>query len=101
MSDPSQGKQHVSIVVCGHVDAGKSTTTGRLIFDLGGINEREMEKLRKEADALGKSSFAFAFYMDTQAEERRRGVTIAVTTKEFFTDTKHYTILDAPGIGSA
>lgn len=97
MSDPSQGKQHVSIVVCGHVDAGKSTTTGRLIFELGGIPEREMEKLRKEADALGKSSFAFAFYMDRQKEERERGVTIQVTTKEFFTDTKHYTILDAPG----
>jgi elongation factor 1-alpha len=97
MSDPSKGKQHVSIVICGHVDAGKSTTTGRLIFDLGGINEREMEKLRKEADALGKSSFAFAFYMDRQKDERERGVTIACTTKEFFTETKHYTIIDAPG----
>ena len=93
----SEGKEHVSIVVCGHVDAGKSTTTGRLIFELGGIPEREMEKLRKEADALGKSSFAFAFYMDRQKEERERGVTIQVTTKEFFTATKHYTILDAPG----
>lgn len=56
-----------------------------------------MEKLRKEADALGKSSFAFAFYMDRQKDERERGVTIAVTTKEFFTETKHYTVLDAPG----
>jgi elongation factor 1-alpha len=97
MSDPSQGKQHVSIVICGHVDAGKSTTTGRLIFELGGINERELEKLKKEADALGKSSFAFAFYMDRQKDERERGVTIACTTKEFFTETKHYTIIDAPG----
>ena len=91
MSDNS-GKEHVSIVICGHVDAGKSTTTGNLIFSLGGINEREMEKLRKEADALGKGSFAFAFYMDRQAEERRRGVTIQATTKEFFTETKHYTV---------
>merc|ERR1712057_24704 len=91
------GKQHVSIVICGHVDAGKSTTTGNLIFSLGGINEREMEKLRKEAEALGKSSFAFAFYMDRQKDERERGVTIACTTKEFFTETKHYTIIDAPG----
>jgi len=97
MSDPSKGKQHVSIVICGHVDAGKSTTTGNLIFSLGGINEREMEKLRKEAEALGKSSFAFAFYMDRQKDERERGVTIACTTKEFFTETKHYTIIDAPG----
>eukprot|EP01083_Nonionella_stella_P181291 648882_1 len=97
MSDPSKGKQHVSIVICGHVDAGKSTTTGNLIFSLGGINEREMEKLRKEAEALGKASFAFAFYMDRQKDERERGVTIACTTKEFFTETKHYTIIDAPG----
>jgi len=93
----AEGKQHVSIVICGHVDAGKSTTTGRLIFDLGGIPEREMQKLRDEADRLGKGSFAFAFYMDRQKEERERGVTIACTTKEFFTTTKHYTVIDAPG----
>jgi len=93
----AEGKDHVSIVICGHVDAGKSTTTGRLIFELGGINERDMVKLRAEADALGKSSFAFAFYMDRQKDERERGVTISCTTKEFFTETKHYTIIDAPG----
>lgn len=74
-----------------------STTTGHLIFELGGIPEREMQKLRDEADRLGKGSFAFAFYMDRQKEERERGVTITVTTKEFFTETKHYTVLDAPG----
>jgi elongation factor 1-alpha len=93
----SEGKQHVSIVICGHVDAGKSTTTGRLIFELGGIPEREMQKLKDEAEKLGKGSFAFAFYMDRQKEERERGVTIACTTKEFFTETKHYTVIDAPG----
>jgi elongation factor 1-alpha len=93
----TEGKQHVSIVICGHVDAGKSTTTGRLIFELGGIPEREMQKLRDEADRLGKGSFAFAFYMDRQKEERERGVTISCTTKEFFTETKHYTVIDAPG----
>lgn len=93
----AEGKQHVSIVICGHVDAGKSTTTGRLIFELGGISEREMQKLKDEAKALGKESFAFAFYMDKSKEERSRGVTIACTTKEFFTDSYHYTIIDAPG----
>uniref|UniRef100_A0A7S0ZEN4 Tr-type G domain-containing protein n=1 Tax=Timspurckia oligopyrenoides TaxID=708627 RepID=A0A7S0ZEN4_9RHOD len=90
-------KTHVSIVICGHVDAGKSTTTGRLIFELGGISDRELEKLKAEADALGKGSFAFAFYMDKSKEERARGVTIACTTKEFYTDRYHYTIIDAPG----
>jgi len=90
-------KQHVSVVVCGHVDAGKSTTTGRLIFELGGIDERAMEKLKAEAKVLGKESFAFAFYMDKSKEERARGVTIACTTKEFYTPSYHYTIVDAPG----
>ncbi|EPZ31248.1 elongation factor alpha-like protein [Rozella allomycis CSF55] len=93
----SQGKPHLSVVICGHVDSGKSTTTGRLLFELGGIPEREMEKLKQEADRLGKSSFAFAFYMDRQKDERERGVTISCTTKEFFTDKWHYTIIDAPG----
>jgi len=90
-------KTHLSIVVCGHVDAGKSTTTGRLIFELGGIDERQMEKLKAEAKILGKESFAFAFYMDKSKEERARGVTIACTTKEFYTPSYHYTIVDAPG----
>jgi len=90
-------KTHVSVVICGHVDSGKSTTTGRLIFDLGGIPEREMEKLKAEAKTLGKDSFAFAFYMDKSKEERARGVTIACTTKEFFTSRYHYTVIDAPG----
>jgi elongation factor 1-alpha len=93
----TDGKPHLSIVICGHVDSGKSTTTGRLLFELGGIPEREMDKLRAEAERLGKQSFAFAFYMDRQKEERERGVTIACTTKEFFTEKWHYTVIDAPG----
>jgi len=93
----SEGKEHMSVVICGHVDSGKSTTTGRLLYELDGIPEREYEKLKAEATALGKGSFAFAFYMDRQKEERERGVTISCTTKEFFTKNWHYTIIDAPG----
>jgi elongation factor 1-alpha len=93
----NDNKPHLSVVICGHVDSGKSTTTGRLLFELGGIPEREMEKLKQEAASLGKSSFAFAFYMDRQKEERARGVTISCTTKEFHTEKWHYTIIDAPG----
>ncbi len=74
-----------------------STTTGHLIFKLGGLGAREMEKLQAEADAQGMSSFAFAYYMDRDKAERERGVTINCTTKEFYTDTYHYTIVDAPG----
>jgi len=92
-----EAKPHVSVVVCGHVDSGKSTTTGRLMFELGGISQREMDKLRAKAQEMGKGSFAFAFFMDNQKEERERGVTIACNTKEFFTPSKRYTIIDAPG----
>jgi len=90
-------KEHLSLVVCGHVDAGKSTTCGHLIFKLGGISEREMSKLQGEAEEKGKSSFGFAYFLDTCKEERERGVTIQCNTKEFFTEKYHYTIVDAPG----
>ena len=90
-------KEHLGIVIVGHVDAGKSTTTGHLLFKLGGMSDRQLDKLRQEASELGKDSFSFAFFMDQQKEERERGVTIACTTKEFFTDKYHYTIIDAPG----
>ena len=93
----AEGKIHLSLVVCGHVDAGKSTTCGHLIFKQGGISEREMAKLQAEADERGKSSFGFAYYLDTCKEERERGVTIQCNTKEFFTEKYHYTIVDAPG----
>ena len=90
-------KEHLSVVFAGHVDSGKSTTVGRLIFELGGLPEREMEKLKAEAERLGKGTFAFAFYLDRQKEERERGVTISCTGKEFFTEKFHYTVIDAPG----
>jgi len=97
LANMADEKQHMSVVICGHVDSGKSTTTGRLLFELGGVPEREMQKLKEEAEKLGKGSFAFAFYMDTQKDERERGVTIKCTTKEFFTERYHYSVIDAPG----
>ena len=60
----ADGKKHVGLVVCGHVDAGKSTTTGRLLFELGVISDLDLAKLKKEALELGKESFMFAFFMD-------------------------------------
>jgi elongation factor 1-alpha len=93
----SKEKKHLGLVIVGHVDAGKSTTTGHLLFELGGLSDRELTKLKAEADAVGKGSFAFAFYMDKSKDERARGVTISCTTKEFFTEKYHYTIIDAPG----
>jgi len=93
----AEGKDHLGIVIVGHVDAGKSTTTGHLLFELGGMSDRDLEKLKKEAEAMGKGSFAFAYFMDKNKDERERGVTIACTTKEFFTNKYHYSIIDAPG----
>lgn len=77
--------------------SGKSTVTGRLLVLLGGVSDRELEKLKAEAAALGKESFIYAFVMDQQKDERARGITIACTSKEFFTPQFHYTIIDAPG----
>lgn len=97
MSENHEGKEHLGLVVVGHVDAGKSTTTGHLLFELGNFKERDLEKLKEEATAIGKGSFAFAFFTDRCKEERARGVTIQCTTKEFFTKTKHFSLIDAPG----
>jgi len=88
-------KEHLSLVVCGHVDAGKSTTCGHLIFKMGGISEREMTKLQATAEEKGKSSFGFAYYLDTCKEERERGVTIQCNTKEF-SPTSTTTLLSTP-----
>lgn len=90
-------KEHINISVVGHVDAGKSTTTGHLLFKLGNVDQRELDKLRKTAEDLGKKTFEFAYVMDTQKDERERGITIKSTAKEFFTSKYHYTIVDCPG----
>lgn len=83
--------------VIGHVDAGKSTLMGRLLFDLKAVDPRVMEKYQKEAEQIGKGSFAFAWVLDQGTEERERGVTIDIATNKFDTEKTSFTILDAPG----
>ena len=90
-------EKYVSIAAVGHVDAGKSTTIGRLLFELDVYNERELEQLKKEAQELGKDSFMFAFYLDRCRDEIERGITIKGTSKDFFTKFYHYNIIDSPG----
>ncbi len=90
-------KPHVNIVFVGHVDHGKSTTVGRLLFDSGNIDEQTMRRLKEQAEQLGKSGFEFAFVMDNLKEERERGVTIDLAHKKFLTNKYEYTIIDAPG----
>lgn len=90
-------KPHINIVFIGHVDHGKSTTVGRLLFDSGTIDEQTMRKLKDKASELGKSGFEFAYVMDNLKEERERGVTIDLAHKKFETDKYYFTIIDAPG----
>ena len=81
----------------GHVDAGKSTLMGRLLYDLKIIPERTLSNYRRDASALGKSSFALAWVMDSTSQERAHGVTMDIATNKFSTATTDFTILDAPG----
>ncbi len=90
-------KEHINLVFIGHVDHGKSTTVGRLLYDSGNIDEQAMRKLKEKAEQLGKKGFEFAFVMDNLKEEQERGVTIDLSHKRFDTDKYYFTIIDAPG----
>jgi elongation factor 1-alpha len=90
-------KTHINIVVIGHVDAGKSTTTGHLIYKCGGIDKRTIEKFEKEAKEMGKSSFKYAWVLDKLKAERERGITIDIALWKFETSKYYFTIIDAPG----
>ena len=81
----------------GHVDAGKSTLMGRLLADLKAVDQRTLDKYRREADKFGKGSFALAWVLDQGTEERARGVTIDIATNKFETEKTAFTIVDAPG----
>ncbi len=93
----AKGKPHMNVVFVGHVDHGKSTTVGRLLFDAGAVDEQTLRKLKDEAERLGKGGFEFAFVMDQLKEERERGVTIDLSHKKFDTPKFSFTIIDAPG----
>ncbi|NIA03850.1 MAG: translation elongation factor EF-1 subunit alpha [Nitrospiraceae bacterium] len=90
-------KPHLNLIFVGHVDHGKSTTVGRLLYDTGNVDEQKMRKLREESEKLGKKGFEFAYVMDQLKEERERGVTIDLAHKKFETDKFYFTIIDAPG----
>jgi len=90
-------KVHINIVVIGHVDSGKSTTTGHLIYKCGGIDKRTIEKFEKEAQEMGKGSFKYAWVLDKLKAERERGITIDIALWKFETPKYYVTIIDAPG----
>lgn len=90
-------KIHINLVVIGHVDAGKSTATGHLIYKCGGIDKRTIEKFEKEAAEMGKASFKYAWVLDKLKAERERGITIDIALWKFESPKCVFTIIDAPG----
>merc|ERR1712227_1192997 len=86
-----------NIVVIGHVDSGKSTSTGHMIYKCGGIDKRTIEKFEKEAQEMGKGSFKYAWVLDKLKAERERGITIDIALWKFETKNFYVTIIDAPG----
>jgi len=90
-------KPHMNLVTIGHVDHGKSTIVGRMLYDTGNIREEDMRKLKELAKELKKETFEFAFVMDKLKEERERGVTIDIMHTRFDTAKYYFTLIDAPG----
>ncbi|MGC8710165.1 MAG: translation elongation factor EF-1 subunit alpha [Candidatus Micrarchaeia archaeon] len=90
-------KPHMNLIFIGHIDHGKSTTVGRLLYETKSISEQDMKKMRDEAAKYNKPTFEFAFVMDQLKEERERGITIDIAHKEFQTPKYYFTIIDAPG----
>lgn len=90
-------KPLLSTIVIGHVDSGKSTTIGRMLYDLGVVDSRTLHKLTKDAELAGKGSFSLAWVMDQTPEERSRGVTVDIVQTQFETDKMRFAIIDSPG----
>jgi len=90
-------KPHLNLAVIGHIDHGKSTTVGRLMFETGAVPPHIIENYRKEAESKGKGSFEFAWVMDNLKEERERGITIDIAHKRFDTPKYYFTVVDCPG----
>jgi elongation factor 1-alpha len=90
-------KPHMNLIFIGHIDHGKSTTVGRLLYETGAISEQDIKKMKEEAAKYNKPTFEFAFVMDQLKEERERGITIDIADKVFHTPKYYFTIIDAPG----
>lgn len=92
-----ESKKPASFVFIGHVDAGKSTICGNLIFSMGMVDQRTIEKFKKEAKDKGRDSWWLAYVMDSSDEEKAKGKTVEIGRAVVDTPTKMYTIFDAPG----
>lgn len=90
-------KEHVNVVFIGHVDAGKSTIGGQLLYLTGMVEKRTLEKYEREAKEKNRESWYLSWALDTNQEERDKGKTVEVGRAYFETENKHFTLLDAPG----
>ncbi|HJJ30097.1 MAG TPA: translation elongation factor EF-1 subunit alpha, partial [Methanocorpusculum sp.] len=90
-------KPHMNLAVIGHIDHGKSTTVGRILFESGAVAQHILDGFKKEADSKGKGTFEFAWVMDSLKEERERGITIDIAHKKFETPKYNFTVVDCPG----
>ncbi len=90
-------KPHMNLAIIGHIDHGKSTLVGRMMFETGAVPAHIIEGYRKEAESKGKATFEFAWVMDNLKEERERGITIDIAHKRFDTPKYYFTVVDCPG----
>ena len=90
-------KPHLNLIFIGHVDAGKSTSVGRLMYETKAISEKDLQKYKEIAKQLNRPTFEFAFVMDSLKEEQERGITIDIAHRDFQTSKYYFTIIDAPG----
>ena len=90
-------KPHMNLIFIGHIDHGKSTTVGRLLYDTKAVTEQDMKKIKDEVAKYNRPTFEFAFVMDQLKEERERGITIDIMHRDFQTPKFYFTIIDAPG----
>ncbi|KAG0420618.1 hypothetical protein HPB47_003398 [Ixodes persulcatus] len=99
LKDEDQGprKEHINVVFIGHVDAGKSTIGGQLLYLTGMVDKRTLEKYEREAKEKNRESWYLSWALDTNQEERDKGKTVEVGRAYFETENKHFTLLDAPG----
>jgi elongation factor 1-alpha len=93
----TQQKPHLNLIIIGHVDHGKSTMTGHILYRLGYFDEKTMKEIEEQAKKMGKESFRFAWLLDRLKEERERGLTISLSYMKFETKKYFFTIIDAPG----
>lgn len=97
MQHTVKSKEHLNVVFIGHVDAGKSTIGGQLLYLTGMVDKRTLEKYEREAKEKNRESWYLSWALDTNQEERDKGKTVEVGRAYFETENRHFTLLDAPG----